>query len=531
MSSYVASTIGTLVEERAKAHKDRVFLLFEDQKITWGHIDKVSNQVASGLRNLGIMKGDKVILMMQNHPEFIYAWFGTSKLGAIEVPVNIAYKSDLLSYIINNSDSKLIFIDASLLDRLAMIRDRLPKLEKIVCKGKVNDAIVKALPVPVISMDEFLAQPSDPVSAHVVKTDPVGILYTSGTTGPSKGVVLCHNAFIFLATLIAKLRQLAPQDVLYTFLPLFHGNAQILSIMNAVVADSQVVLGNHFSASTFWDDIRKYGATQFNYLGAVMTILSKQPPKENDIDNPVRICLGAACPADVMKHMEERFGILCLEGYGLTEAGIFIHWTVNDRKLGSCGKLVEEYYEANLVDDEDNEVPVGQIGEIVVRPKAPFIMMSEYYEMPEKTLESYRNLWFHTGDYARKDEEEYFYFVDRKKDAIRRRGENISSFEVEKVINSHPGVLESAVFAIPSDLGEDDVKVNVVLKPGEKLSPEELIRFCNENMAYFAVPRYLEFVVDLPKTATNRIEKYRLREAGITVNTWDREKSGIKITR
>ncbi|MBW1672369.1 MAG: AMP-binding protein [Deltaproteobacteria bacterium] len=531
MGADVASTIGRLVEERAKANKDRVFLFFEDQKITWVQIDRVSNQIAFALRNFGIIKGDKVILMMQNHPEFIYAWFGITKLGAVEVPVNIAYKGDLLSYIIDNSDSKLIFIDASLLDRLAMIRDSLEKIERIVCKGEVNDAIVQSLPVPVISMDEFYTQPSDSVSFHVAKTDPVGILYTSGTTGPSKGVVLCHNAFIFLARLIAKLRQLGPQDILYTFLPLFHGNAQILSIMNAVVADSQVVLSNRFSASTFWDEIRKYKATQFNYLGAVMTILSKQPPRENDIDNPVRICIGAACPADVMKHMEERFGIVCLEGYGLTEAGIFIHWTVNDRKHGSCGKVVEEYYEANLVDDEDNEVPVGQVGEIIVRPKEPFIMMSEYYKMPEKTLESYRNLWFHTGDYVRKDEEGYFYFVDRKKDAIRRRGENISSFEVEKVINSHPEVLESAVFAIPSELGEDDVKANVVLKPGEKLSSEELIRYCNERMAYFAVPRYLEFVAELPKTPTNRIEKYRLREAGITANTWDREKSGIKIIR
>jgi crotonobetaine/carnitine-CoA ligase len=229
--------------------------------------------------------------------------------------------------------------------------------------------------------------------------------------------------------------------------------------------------------------------------------------------------------------MEERFKIVCLEGYGLTEAGIFMHWTVNDRKLGSCGKIVEEYYEAKLMDDEDNEVPVGQIGEIVVRPRAPFIMMSEYYKMPEKTLESYRNLWFHTGDWARKDEEAYFYFVDRKKDALRRRGENISSFEVEKVINSNPKVLESAVYAVPSELGEDEVKGSVVLKPGETLSPEELIKYCNDRMAYFAIPRYLEFVEELPKTPTGRVEKYRLREAGLTPSTWDREKAGIKITR
>ena len=531
MNDNMPNVIGTLIEERAHSHGDRVFLFFEDQKITWGQIDKASNQFAHGLSDLGIQKGDKIVLMMENHPDFLYSWFGTSKIGAVEVPVNVALKGDSLSYIINNSDSKILFIDSSLLDRLVLIRNDLTKLEKIVCRGQVDEAIANSLPVPVISMDEFFKYPSDPVKADVSKTDPLGILYTSGTTGLSKGVVLCHNAFIHLARLIAGFRQLGPQDILYTFLPLFHGNAQMLSVMNAVVADSQLVLRNRFKASTFWDEIRQYGATQFNYLGAVMTILSKQPPREDDADNPVKICIGAACPPDVMKHMEERFKIICLEGYGLTEAGIFMHWTVNDRKLGSCGKIVDEYYEAKLMDDEDNEVPVGQTGEIVVRPKAPFIMMSEYYKMPEKTLESYRNLWFHTGDWARKDEEGNFFFMDRKKDALRRRGENISSFEVEKVINSNPKVMESAVYAVPSDLGEDEVKASVVLKPGETLTPEDLIAYCNDRMAYFAIPRYLEFVAELPKTATAKVEKYRLREAGITPTTWDREKAGVIVTR
>jgi crotonobetaine/carnitine-CoA ligase len=260
-----------------------------------------------------------------------------------------------------------------------------------------------------------------------------------------------------------------------------------------------------------------------------MPILSKQVPRQDDADNPVRIAIGAACPPDVMKHMEERFRFICLEGFGMTETGMVMHWTVDDRKMGSCGKVLEDLFEAKLVDNDDVEVPIGSIGEIVVRPKVPFVMMSEYYKMPEKTLEAFRNLWFHTGDYARRDEEGYFYFVDRKKDSIRRRGENISSFEVEKIINSHPKVLEAAVFAIPAELGEDEVKASVVLKPDEKLTPEELIHFCNERMAYFAVPRYLEFVSGLPKTPTNRVEKYRLREAGVTENTWDREKAGVKL--
>ncbi len=215
----------------------------------------------------------------------------------------------------------------------------------------------------------------------------------------------------------------------------------------------------------------------------------------------------------------------------MSEIGLVVHDAIEVRRTGSCGRVLEDLFEVKLFNDDDEEVAVGEIGEIVVRPKKPYIMMTEYYNMPDKTLEAFRNLWFHSGDYAKKDGDGFFYFVDRKKDALRRRGENISSFEVEKVINTHPKVLETAVFAVPSELGEDEVKANVVLKPGEKLSPEDLIAHCNDRMAYFAVPRYLEFVTELPKTPTNRIEKYRLRQIGITATTWDREKVGLKIRR
>lgn len=531
MTNSSENVIGRLIQEKARINKDRVFLLFEDQKISYEQLDLASNQFAHGLKNLGVQKNDKISIMMENCPDYLYAWFGAAKLGAVEVPINVAQKGDSLSHIVNNSDSKVLFIDAFFLERLSIIRDDLNKLEQILCRGNVDQLIADTLPATVSSINEFLKCPSTPLDVEVNSADPAGIIYTSGTTGISKGVVVPHNVFIHNGRLMSRLRQMSSQDVLYTFFPLFHANAQILSIITALVADAQVVLKDRFSATNFWDEIRKYQATQFNYLGAVMPILSKQAPREDDADNPIRIAIGAACPPDVMKQMEERFRFRCLEGFGMTETGMVMHWTVDDRKIGSCGKVLDDLFEVKLVDDDDVEVPVGGTGEIVVRPKVPYVMMSGYYKMPEKTLEAFRNLWFHTGDYARKDEEGYFYFVDRKKDAIRRRGENISSFEVEKVINSHPKVLESAAFAVPAELGEDEVKASVVLKPGETLTPEELIHFCNERMAYFAVPRYLEFVSGLPKTPTNRVEKYRLREAGITENTWDREKAGMKLLR
>jgi crotonobetaine/carnitine-CoA ligase len=297
-----------------------------------------------------------------------------------------------------------------------------------------------------------------------------------------------------------------------------------------LVAEAEMVLLDHFSASRFWDEIRHYGATQFNYLGAVMPILAKQPERDDDADNPARIALGAGCPPAVMEEVEERFGIKCLEGFGMTEIGIPIHVEVNDRRRGSCGKPMD-IYEVKLFDDDDKEVPAGEIGEIVFRPRVPFVMMSEYYNMPEKTLEACRNLWFHTGDLAKKDEDGYFYFVDRKKDALRRRGENISSFEVERAINTHPKILESAAVAVQSELAEDEVKICVVLQPGETITPEELVVYANERMPYFAVPRYVEFLESLPKTPTERVQKYLIKQAGITANTWDREKAGVRVSR
>jgi crotonobetaine/carnitine-CoA ligase len=531
MAGVEINVVGEVIQEKARIHKDRPFLYFKDETITYEGLDYISNQFAQGFSDLGLKKNDKISIMMVNHPYYLYVWFGSAKLGVVEVPINTAYKGDLLKHLINNSDSKLLIIDSGFLDRLIMIRDDLTKLHRIICRGEINEEIAKALPVPITPIEDFFSYSGDPVEEDILPSDPAAIIYTSGTSGISKGVVCPHNFYLHTARLVAQLRDANAQDTLYTFLPLFHMNAQLMTVLAAQVSDARVALSERFSASTFWEDIRRYGATQFNYLGAVMTILSKQEPRANDAENPVRIAFGAACPPDVMQLLEKRFGFICLEGFGMTEIGLVVHDAIEVRRTGSCGRALDHLFEVKLFNDDDEEVAVGEIGEIVVRPKKPYIMMTEYYSMPDKTLETFRNLWFHSGDYAKKDADGFFYFVDRKKDALRRRGENISSFEVEKVINTHPKVLESAVFAVPSDLGEDEVKANVVLKPGEKLSPEDLIAHCNDRMAYFAVPRYLEFVTELPKTPTNRIEKYRLRQQGITGATWDREKAGLKIRR
>jgi len=522
--------LGELIDDRAKRNGDKIFLRFRDQKFTYEEIRRYANRCANAFKDLGIVKGDKVSIMLPNCPEFLHIWFGLAKCGAVEVPVNTSYKGEFLRHIVDQSDSRIFVIAYEFLDRLKLIEDALKKVERVVVLGRGQKQEATHFKIPMMSFEEFFDSAEDPVEVVVYPWDPLSIIYTSGTTGLSKGALGPHKFWVVCAEKMLECREGEREDIFYTFMPLYHFNAQCLTTVTTLVAEAQMVLADRFSASRFWDEVRHYGATQFNYLGGVIPILAKQPPKPNDLDNPVRIGLGAGCPQAVMEEVEKRFGIKCLEGFGMTEIGIPIHVRVNDRRPGSCGKPLD-IYEIKLFDDQDNEVGIGEIGEIVFRPREPFVMMLGYYNMPDKTAESYRNLWFHTGDLAKKDGDGYFYFVDRKKDALRRRGENISSFEVERAVNSHPSVLESAAVAVPSEVGEDEVKICVVLKPGAALTPEELIRYCNDRMPYFSVPRYVEFMESLPKTPTERVEKYKLKQAGITANTWDREKAGIQVTR
>jgi carnitine-CoA ligase len=522
--------IGELIEDRARRNGDKIFLRFKDQTFTYEEMDRLANRCANAFAGQHVMKGDKISIMLSNCPEYLNVWFGSAKIGAVEVPINTSYKGEFLRHIIDQSDSKILVIAREFLDRLKLIEDVLTKVEKAVVLGGVTREEVESSRIPLVAFEEFFDAPESPVRVDVFPSDPQSIIYTSGTTGLSKGALGCHNFWIVCAEKMLDYRDGRREDIFLTFLPLYHFNAQVLTTLTVLIAEAEMVLLDRFSASRFWDEIRAFGATQFNYLGAVMPILAKQPEKINDLDNPARIALGAGCPQAVMDDVEKRFGIKCLEGFGMTEIGIPVHVRVDDRRPGSCGKPMD-IYEMKLVDDLDEAVPTGEIGEIVFRPKVPFVMMSEYYKMPEKTLEAFRNLWFHSGDLARKDEDGYFYFVDRKKDALRRRGENISSFEVERVINTHPSVLESAAIAVKSELAEDEVKICVVLKVGETLLPEALVRYANERMPYFAVPRYVEFMDALPRTPTERVQKYLLKEAGVTPNTWDREIAGVQVTR
>jgi crotonobetaine/carnitine-CoA ligase len=353
-------------------------------------------------------------------------------------------------------------------------------------------------------------------------------MYTSGTTGLPKGVIhrhsRCYGGFV-----LPIMTGYTAQDVVYNTLPLFHIGGQNMVWM-ALVSDTTVALAERFSASRFWPDVRAYGATFTLFLGAMIPILHKQPPRHDDHENPLRIALSAAAPRTIWEEFERRFNVKIVELYSQTEGGFLLNADARaEGKVGAMGKP-SAGYEMQVVDEQDHPLPPGAVGELIYRPGGGSTL-TEYYKNPEATAEKTRGGWIRSGDLAYQDDDGYFFFVDRKNDFMRRRGENISSFEVEKIINSHPQVLESAAYAIPSALGEDEVMVALVLQPGAALDPFELMQYCETHMAYFMVPRYVRVVDAFPKTGTERTMKYQLKSQGVTPDTWDREAAGYTLKR
>lgn len=525
-------TLGQILEDKAETDGDKAFLQFEEGKgVTYREVNEIVNRVANGLLKLGIGKGDKVALFLPNSLECVYLWFGVSKAGAIDVPINLANKGHFFSHQINDSEAKAIIIDRELVNRLKFIENDLPRLEKvIVCSKSSSREEITKLKFDMIDYEELIGSPSDRPNVNIKASEPQTIIYTSGTTGPAKGVVDPHTKIYHSALEYIEAIRATAEDVFFTCLPVFHANARILCIYPAMLLGTKVVIYERFSASRFWEQIRKAKATVFNSLGAMANFIYNQPRKEDDSDTPVRVCAAFPMPATVYEDFQKRYNLKVVEGYGLTEVAIITYNPYDKPKIGSCGKETKSF-EVRVVDENDFPVPLGTGGEIVARGRIPWVTSLGYWNMPEKTVELMRNHFYHTGDRGYLDKDGYMYFVDRMKDYIRRRGENISSFEIERVVNAHPKVAESAAVSVKSELSEDEVKIVAVLKKGEKLPPEELLAFCEDRMPYFAVPRYVEFVESLPKTPNEKVQKSKLREAGISTHTWDREKVGYKIKK
>ena len=534
MKEYVPSEriLPFILADKAEKVPSKPYLQFQDgPEFTFLEVEKMTNRIANGLTDLGIRKGDKVALMLPNSLESILLWFACNKIGAVDVPINLANKGYFLSHVINDSESKLMIVDQQFYDQLKDIEDDLPALEGVVVwSGQGSTAPVPEYKFKTIDYEALLEASDSPPKIQLDVGDVQTIIYTSGTTGPSKGVMCPYGQGYLAAVEYCKSLRVTEDDIFYTCLPVFHANARLLCIYPALLAESKAVVYERLSATGFWDQIRSCGATIFNSLGAMGTFIFNQPESGDDADNPARICLAAPMPEEIFDDFEKRFNLKIIEGYGLSETGVITYNPYDYTRKGSCGKETESF-EVRIVDQDDNPVGPNEVGEIVVREREPFALSVGYYNLPEKTAETFRDGFFHTGDAGKMDESGYMYFVDRMKDYIRRRGENISSFEVERVVSSHPQVMESAAVGVTSDVGEDEVKIVVVAGKKEMIDPADLIEWCIPRMPYFAVPRYVEFADSLPKTPNEKVQKHILRETSLGIDTWDREEAGIKVTR
>ena len=530
----------TVLREQAKRLGKKPFLQFGyGEPLSFYQTNRLANRVANALSDMGVEKADKVAVYMPNSDDYVITWFGILKAGAVMVPVNTAYKMDFLEYIIDSSDSEVLFIAEEYLDRMPPIAKNLPKLRHVVVWTRSGERKFRRHGYrfrKMISYAEFLESGSakEP-KAEITFMDYARLMYTSGTTGRSKGVMRPSAADYSSARNYAEIMDVGENDVCFTCLPLFHSNAMVMTVYPALIKGARAVVEEKYSSSNFWKWIVDHGVTKFNIVGTMAYFLWNTPPAPEEKAHGVKLVLGSPAPHDMIEEFMERFGIKFMEGYGLTEIGQCTWMRPGEPfRVGSCGKEAPNY-EIKIADPEtDEEVPRGEIGEIIVRPRIPNVMLHYYHKMPEKTVEDFRNFWFHTGDAGRMDKDGYIYFVDRVKDYIRRRGENISSFEVEKIVNSHPDVKESAAIGVKSEAGkyaEDELMVLVIAEKGKKIEPEKLLAYLEPRMPYFMIPRFIRFVDSFPKTGTQRTQKNKLREQGVTKDTWDMVKAGYKPKR
>jgi crotonobetaine/carnitine-CoA ligase len=501
-----------VLEGRAKDQPDRSIVRFEDGHLTYADIERGSTEMAAGFESLGLAKGDTVATMLDNGPDAVLVWFGLAKAGIVEVPINGALSGELLIEQIGGADCRAVVVSDDYLEQVREVAPVLSGLRHIITTGSRQDEE--------LSLSGIRHRDVERTSLVIAPTQTAVVLFTSGTTGPSKGVELQHSANYRLAEAVVLHAGMGSDDVLFTAFPLFHIAARFVSVVAAMLADAEVVVHRHFSASGFWDICRAEGITAIHYLGSVPMMLHKQPAKHDDVDNPVRIAYGAGLPAGIWEEFQRRFGLQAFELYGSTEQGVTAMMSSRHRVRGSCGPAVS-WVDLEIHDERDTPVPAGVAGEIVVRPREPGIFFGGYRGMPEATLASWRNLWFHTGDIGYLDRDGSLFFMGRLKDAIRYRGENISAWEVERVLMAHQAVAEAAAVGVASDLGEEDLLV-VIVPESEEPTPEEIIAHCEALLPAHAVPRYIKLVAALPKTPSDRVEKFRLRADGVAAGTWDR---------
>ena len=513
-------SIGRFLRLRAAEDADRPYLTFGDRTCTFAETEKRSRDLARGLAQRGIGEGSRVLLLLPNGVEFVFVWYACSLLGAAIVPLNTSLKGFLLEAQVEDARATGVIVSADLLPALDGLSEAVKR--NIPWLAVVGDTDDKAGAERIVTRDRLLPFAALYVDAGADPEVPgdfrrIGFIsYTSGTTGASKGVMLPDGLCFQSACTFMRLSGMTREDVLYTPLPLFHGLSSRMCMLPALVLGAQVVLDQRFSASRYWQQAAACKATLGYVVHALVPLLKAQPPGVHDRAHGLRAVFNAPHDLD----FEARFGVRALEAFAMTETSYLLYNPYPQRELGSTGRAHEDW-ELALFDDNDMPVPPGKAGELVGRPRKPYIAMQGYLNQPQATLDAWRNLWFHTGDILRCDAAGNYFYVDRKKERIRRRGENVSSSEVERGVAAHPAIAECVALAHPAGAGEDDIRLVVVLKAGAVLEPAALWGWLQGRLPKFMLPRFIEFTDVLPRTGTDKVEKNRLVRQGLGVGAWD----------
>jgi crotonobetaine/carnitine-CoA ligase len=507
-----ATTLWELLQERVKKHPDKPLLLFDNSSFTYAEFEREVSRVANGLLRLGVERGDRIALLLPNCPEFLFAVFAAAEIGAVFVPINTAFKAEEAGYVLNHSESSFLVTAGSFLSLVASIKEKCPRLRRVITlRGEKGAGC--------ISWDEFLFRASDSAPKAAARPAEIAsITYTSGTTDRPKGVMLTQYAYLFAPQKRAEALGWNESDRVIVMMPLFHVNALCHMAIAMISVGGSILLRQRFSASHFWDEVREHGVTTSSLMRTIPQILLNLPERADDGENPLRLVV-ALLPPEQHLRFEERFGLTVVPSYSLTEDILSVLGPLDKsrRKLGSCGlPIAPTVHRLRILRDDGEECKPGQLGEII--KQSPTVMKG-YYKNPAATSEAIKGGWLYTGDLGYLDEDGFLYFVDRKKDMVRRGDENISSEEVERALNSHPLIAESAVIGVPDPIRQEEVKAFIVLKPPatpEALPPEEIWKFCKERLAAFKIPRYLEYRDSLPKTPSSKIQKSLLREEAKT---------------
>ena len=535
-----AMTVPAVISVQARIRPNAPALQLVGQSpLTYRDLYAQACSLAAGLRRAGVRRGETVVIFAPNSREVVISWLAVNLLGAVEVCINTAYRGAPLVHALNSARARYVVTTAEQLQMVCQVHGQLTFLEQaFLFEGEAGSGTpdqLRTMALQDVLQPEHAAEVAAEVErghSHVAASDIASVTYTSGTTGPAKGVLMPHAQVCLLAAMTVRGLKLSDADVFYCFHPMFHMAGKFMAILGTLMAGGLAVLDRAFLPENWLARVRTYGATAGLAHGPMVEMIHAQPARADDRDNPMRRMVIAPFPTRIAGDFEQRFDLRGVEVWGMTEVGVPI-WCALEKPLhlGSCGRNDDELFEVAIADPvTDAILGPNEVGELIVRPRLPWLLMQGYMGMPEETVGTWRNLWFHSGDSAYRDPDGNFFFVDRMKDRIRRRAENISSYEIESAAVAHPTVAEAAAVGVSSEFeGDDDIKLCVVVRAQEAFAPAELLSHLAKHLPHYMLPRYIEALNALPRTPTNKVRKAELRASGVGANVWDRKAAGIEV--